>query len=47
MHPSCLQGGDLMHNIAAGRVSWYRRGRKVSKGGGQLGPALAHASVCK
>ncbi len=29
--PACLhkQGGDLLHNIAAGRVSWYKRGKKV------------------
>ena len=27
-----LQGGNLMNNIAAGRVSWYRRGRKVRIG---------------
>lgn len=25
-----MDGGDLLHNIAAGRVSWYRRGKKVS-----------------
>jgi hypothetical protein len=24
-----MEGGDLLHNIAAGRVSWYKRGRKV------------------
>ena len=24
-----MEGGDLLHNIAAGRVTWYRRGRKV------------------
>ncbi|KAL4421913.1 hypothetical protein ABPG77_005197 [Micractinium sp. CCAP 211/92] len=25
-----LEGGDLMRNIAAGRVSWYRRGKKIA-----------------
>jgi serine/threonine protein kinase len=24
-----MEGGDLLHNIAAKRVSWYRRGKKV------------------
>ncbi|KAI3429894.1 hypothetical protein D9Q98_010205 [Chlorella vulgaris] len=25
-----MDGGDLLHNIAAGRVSWYRRGKKIA-----------------
>jgi hypothetical protein len=25
-----MEGGDLMHNIAAGRVTWWRRGRKIA-----------------
>ena len=31
-----MEGGDLLHNIAAKRVSWYRRGKKV---GGAIGGA--------
>jgi hypothetical protein len=27
-----MEGGDLLHNIAAGRVNWYKRGRKVGWG---------------
>ncbi|GAB4815748.1 hypothetical protein N2152v2_002794 [Parachlorella kessleri] len=25
-----MEGGDLMKNIAAGRVTWYRRGKKIA-----------------
>lgn len=27
-----LEGGNLANNIAAGRVTWYRRGKKVGGG---------------
>lgn len=27
---AALQGGNLARNIVAGKVSWYRRGRRVS-----------------
>ena len=25
-----MEGGDLMANISAGRVNWWRRGRKIA-----------------
>ena len=36
-----MEGGDLLRNIAARRVSWYRRGRKV--GGGRAVAGLGWA----
>jgi len=38
------QGGNLMNNIAAGRVSWYRRGRKVRIGNRELQTPAAKAA---
>ncbi len=26
-----MEGGSLLQNITAGRVSWYQRGRKVRR----------------
>ena len=38
-----MEGGDLLHNIAAKRVSWYRRGKKV--GGQGRVPGVAWLSL--
>lgn len=46
------EGGNLANNIAAGRVTWYRRGRKVCAAPGREGEAgkltaAGHRDVCR
>ena len=40
-----MEGGDLLHNIAAKRVSWYRRGKKVGGASGGAGVSRKEGSA--